>query len=463
VAAAHLRHLRQGGPVRALVVTNPADTVKGLGQMSLLAPWIALQKRAALLFTGPKGDDASPVVRAALADPVLEQADILLLVGGLKALLTEQRPNPIPGKDVTIEMEPLTPSGTEPFTFATGRLFSEDLGVVPLILARHRLLEDGKPAAPRRALVVSNPGGGLPLLETFTRHTVHELSNAGYQTTGLFGESVMKEDVRRLLPSSDVFLWEGHYRTLIDDFGFLTWNEPLPPTLAFLQSCLALNEGEVSPLFKRGVFAIVGSSTRIYSATGGAFTLAFFDALLYDDQTLGGALRQGKNFLLAYSLLKEKRLGAAAKLGGANVRSAWAFTLWGDPTQQLPQPKLPAENSALEPIRHTVRGNTITISLPESAYSKVVVEKYQAEMLPNARLAGLLTTSGEGMGSRHLVPFVFAEVHLPQAAGRTPTLTSTLSEKSWVFCWDARRRCGYLLLTPRKKDQREIRFRVKWS
>src|SRR5262249_8904388 len=78
---------------------------------------------------------------------------------------------------------------------------------------------------------------------------------------------------------------------------------------------------------------------RVYSGTGGAYSLCFFDALLYDDQTLGGALRQGKNFLLAYALLKEKRLGTDARLTGANVRSAWAFALWGDPTLRLPRPQ----------------------------------------------------------------------------------------------------------------------------
>ena len=38
-----------------------------------------------------------------------------------------------------------------------------------------------------------------------------------------------------------------------------------------------------------------------------------------------------------------KRLGVAAKLGGASQRSAWAFTLWGDPTVKLPAPRPPAD------------------------------------------------------------------------------------------------------------------------
>ena len=47
--------------------------------------------------------------------------------------------------------------------------------------------------------MASNPGGGLPLLETFSRHTAHELKNAGYQTTALFENAVDKDVVRRIL------------------------------------------------------------------------------------------------------------------------------------------------------------------------------------------------------------------------------------------------------------------------
>src|SRR3712207_6958124 len=42
-------------------------------------------------------------------------------------------------------------------------------------------------------------------------------------------------------------------------------------------------------------------------------TLAYFDALLHDGQSLGGALRQAKNFLVAYALLKKERLGGDRK------------------------------------------------------------------------------------------------------------------------------------------------------
>jgi hypothetical protein len=460
VAAAYLGHLARRGPVRTLVVANPADQANKLGGMSALAPWLALQKRAALLLTNDEGTDVAELVGRALKNHQLLRAEHLVLAADLKAIPMERRPNPIPGdKDPYIEMEPLTPTGTEPFSFATGRLFHEDRAVVALMLARRRLLERAG-GSDRRALVVSNPAGGLPLLEAFSRNTAMEFGNAGYRTTARFGREVDQADLRRLLPQQDVFLWEGHHNTLIREYCVQEWPEPLAPALVFLQSCLALAEPKAQPFLQRGAVAVVGSSTRTYSASGGACALAFFDALHYERQTLGGSLRHAKNFLLAYSLLKDKRLGQNAKRGGANTRASWAFTLWGDPTLKLPRPA--AAEKSLPVVRHQVRGNTIVVSLPEAAYPKVVSARYRTEMRPNARMAGLLRGAGED--NKHLVPFVFAEVRLPKAPpGKTPRLTSRIPGRQWVFCWDGRRQCGYLLVTPRSKDRQELRFHVKWE
>jgi hypothetical protein len=460
VAACYLRYQRMRGPIHTLVVANPGDTRKGLGRMSCLAPWVVLQRRAALLLTNEDGTDVDEVVRAALKNPKLAAADNLILLADLQAVPIHRRPNPIPAdKDPTIELEPLTPTGTEPFTFATGRLFNEDPGVVLLNLAQQRLLAERR--TPRKALVVSNAGGGLPLLETFSRSTAKELANRGYQTTTLCGSAVTRDEVRRLLPEHDIFLWEGHHSTLIKDFGLPEWDEPLPPALVFLQSCLALTEGKAQPLLRRGAIGVVGSSTRTYSGSGGACSLAFFDALLYDEQTLGGSLRQAKNFLLAYALLKEKRLGTDARLTGANLRAAWAFTLWGDPTVKLPHPQAPP--GALAPVRYEVRGNTLVLALPAAAHDQTTTARYKAQMLPNARLAGLLSKTIDDDG-QPLIPFVFAEVRLPKAPpGQAPRLRSKVPDSRWVFVWDGRRKCGYLLVTPRAKEAAELRFRVEWE
>ncbi len=465
VAACYLRRQRQQGPISTLIVANPADVGNHRGGISALAPWIALQKRAALLLTNDAGDNTDAIVLEALQDPRLEHADALILVAGLKAIPPERRPNPAAGKDEAIEMEPLTPTGSEPFSFATGRLFHRDAGMVLLMLARQRLLSrapegSANSARPRKAMVVSNAAGGLSLLEAFSRNTANELRNVGYQTTTLFGNDVSKDEVRRLLPLQDVFLWEGHHNTMARTYELPDWPEPLPPALVFLQSCLALCPAEAYPLLQRGAIGVVGSSTRTYSASGGACSLAFFNALLYENQSLGGSLRQAKNFLLAYALLKEKRLGEDAKLRGANLRSAWAFSLWGDPTLKLPQPEKPPD--ALPAVRHQVHGNTITLWQPDQAYDKVASNQYHTRMIPNARLAGLLHKEVDSP-ERQLVPFLFAEVHLPRVPfGKTPRLHSRVPVDHWVFCWDSRRRRGYLLVAPRPKDTGTLRFHVGW-
>ena len=456
VGEEHTRLLAQKGAIETLVLANPADTRDELPGTSCLAPWIASRRRGVLLLTNDKGDNASALITAALKDPRLSKVENLILVGDRKAIPMERRPNPLEGKDEFIELEP--PGGDErtPFTLATGRLFHEELGIITLMLARQRLIDHAK--GPRKALIVSNPGGGLPLLETISRHTGNELRNTGYTTTAMFRRESSGDAIRRLLPSQDVFLWEGHHSTLVSDYGVPYWQEPLRPSLVFLQSCLALAEPEAQPFLRRGAIAVVGSPSRTYSASGGAVTLAYFNALAYDRQTLGGALRQAKNFMLAYAQLKQQRLGDASKLGGANVRSAWAFTLWGDPTVKLPAPEAPKD--ALAAVRATVRDRRITLTIPEKPYDEVSTEQYVARQFPNGRLAGYLTKSASDDRKR-LVPLLFAEVRLPGGGEKIPRLQSKMPQNNWIFTWDARRQSGYLLVLPRSKDRGEIHFDVE--
>jgi Peptidase family C25 len=484
VGACRLRHLGRTGSIQALVVANPTDTERALGGMSALAPWLAIQKHAPLLLTDEAGDNIAAVVTRALTQPGLERADTLLLVAGLKAIPMERRVNPVPGKDAEIEMEPLTPAGTEPYSFAVGRLFQPDLGLLSLQIARQVLWAKGK--APLKATVVSNPGGSLPLLETFSRSTANELRNGGCELTSLFRREVTKEKVQQLLPDQDIFLWEGHHSTMTRDYGLPNWSEPLRPSLLFLQSCLALCEADALPLLQRGAIGVIGTSTRTYSASGGACSLAFFDALLYDQQSVGGSLRQAKNFLSLYAQLKEKRLGTSAKLQGANFRSAWAFSLWGDPTLCLPADVRHGSADPSRPlpaVRCEVHGNTIILTQPGERYDTVSSEMFESRMAPNARLAGLVRSAGDGdlrsadsAGSgdprraqraqepkRALIPLLFAEVPLPKApAGKVPALHSRIPSNRWVFAWDSRRRCGYLLIEPRERDRADLRFHVDW-
>lgn len=440
------------GHVSALVLANPADAT-----MAPFAPWVAARRDAVLLLTNEAGTDGAAVVAHALKRSPLATVEDLVIVGSPSVIPPERRPNPIVGKDEFIEMEPFTPAGREPFTLATGRLFHADPALVALQLARARLLPaDG---SPRRALVASNPGGSLPLLETCSRASAAELANRGYDVTPLFGRAVNATRLRDEFPRHDLVLWEGHHNTLVNDWKFPSWDEPLPPSFVFLQSCLALTEEKATPLLARGSVAVLGSSSRIYSATGGAFSGAYLDAVLYDRQSLGGALRQAKNFLTAYGQLKEKRLDNA-RLTGANLRSAWAFTLWGDPSLRLPAPPVPA--GAKPAVRYTLNGDVITVFVPEATSDfQTATVRYQVPFRPNVRLAGLVRPADEG---KLLVPLAFAEVPLPHGpVGATPRLATKLADNRWVFVWDARRRVGSLLAMPKETGAQVIKFRVEWD
>lgn len=463
VAAAYQKQLACKGRIENVVFANPADTRDDMGGTSALAPWIAPRRKAALLLTDAEGSNIAEVMERAQRREGLRHADSLLFLANLKAIPVWHRPNPIPGdKDQQIEMEPLTPNGNQPFSYAAGRLFHEDRAIVPLMLARQQMLLESR--RPLKALVASNSGGSLSLLETFSRNTIESLHQAGVETTTLIGNKVSREEVRKQMPLHNLFLWEGHSGTLMNDYEFPTWDDAVPPMFVFLQSCLSLTEPRVGSLLRRGAFAVLGSSTRTYSGSGGACSLAFFNAVLYENQSVGDALRQAKNFLLVYALLKDKRLGKGATRTGANIRSAWAFTLWGDPTLKLTLPPRPDNKDCCVPfVRHEVQGNTLVVSLPDKAKMPVQTDKYRTELLPNGRAAGLVKKE-KIEDRRPLVPFVFAEVSLLRGRlGLTPRLSSRLPSNRWVFCWDQRRRCGYLLITPRREDTEEIRFHIHWE
>lgn len=459
VAQEYCRRLAEKETIRTLVVANPYDVAKERPALSGLSPWTALQRKAALVLTNRAGGNVEAVVEVAVELPELRKVENVLLLADLDAIPVEKRPNPIKGdKDTEIELEPLTPHDNSPYSYCVGRLFHEDPGVAALLLERRHLLQ--RKTGPRRVLLASNAENCLPLLETISRHTARELINSGYETTALYGNQVSAEGLRDHMRNHDIFLWEGHHNKLIKDWNFPEWDEPLPPSLVFLQSCLALREWKVDKLFRRGAAGVIGATSRTYSASGGATSLAFFDAMIHDDRAIGDSLRNAKNFLQTYGQLKEKRFGAEAKKLGAPVRAAWSFALWGDPTLKF---KRPESEPAIPPIRHTVKSNVITVHFPERKLSAVHSEKYCAECYANARLAGLVGKE-KGDEGKELQTMVFVEVALPKAPeGKTPRLSSKLPSRSWVFNWDARRRVGYLLAVPREKDREELRFVVQYE
>jgi hypothetical protein len=460
VQAAHLHDLAKGKPLPTIVLTNPHERLDAPETMAALAPWLALQKRAALRFTAADGADAAGVVEQALREPKLAKAEFLILAGSPRAIPPELRPNPLAAdKDRQIECEPTTPrDGAVPCSLAVGRLFHPDRAIVPLMLGRQFVLAHDLQQRTPRVLVASNVGGGLPLLEMFSRATVEELRNVGWSVSGNVGSNMEEEELRRQMRRHDIFLWEGHQSTLIRDWGYPRWAETTPPQLVVLQSCLALEEAKVLPILARGAIGVVGTSTRMYSGSGGASSLAFFDALAHDNQSLGGALRQAKNFLLAYAQLKEQRLEAAARTG-SNVRAAWAFTLWGDPTFRLPGNPTPD----LPPITTTSASDKVTITIPTERLPALATAKYHATIPPNGRLAGLLHPA-EKDKPQEMVPLVFAEVALkPASTDQQPKLTGQLPSARRVLLYDARRERGFLVLVPSGPGETVLKFRVQWE
>ncbi|HEY8506229.1 MAG TPA: C25 family cysteine peptidase, partial [Gemmataceae bacterium] len=372
--------LRGHGPVRTLVVANPFDDRDGMSNHARFAPWLALRRGAAVVWTNPAGTDVEEAVAAARARPYCRGAEHVLLLGDRCALPPRRRADPLSGTSAHIDTEPLTPAEGGLYRYAVGRIFHPCPETLLLREARQRLFEQRREAP--RALVASNPGGGLELLELCSRRSARELGNAGLRVRGLFGRDVRPGELRLAMTRADLFLWEGHSETLVEKWKFPEWDEPLPPSLVVLQSCTGLEEATALPVLDRGAVAVVGSTARTYSASGGAFALAFLDAMLYDGRTVGGALRQANNFLLMYADLKEERLGGRARMGGANLRAAWTFALWGDPTLRPPRP--PEPRGALPPVRWRVEpgsgaGHTIRAAIPGQTYPVESVGEYRAQ------------------------------------------------------------------------------------
>ena len=98
--------------------------------------------------------------------------------------------------------------------------------------------------------------------------------------------------------------------------------------LIVLQSCTSLDESILSHIVEVGGVGIVGTSSRVHSASGSSFAKCFCDRMLYFDTTVGEAVRDAKNFLLCVERMKTSR----GHLQHAKTnRVAVSFRLWGDP------------------------------------------------------------------------------------------------------------------------------------
>ena len=83
-------------------------------------------------------------------------------------------------------------------------------------------------------LIASNPGGSLPLLETFSRSTAKELTHAGYDVRPLFNHAVTARSLRKAMRSVTSSRFMGFINAVmsgsrftcfscVDDYGFSCW------------------------------------------------------------------------------------------------------------------------------------------------------------------------------------------------------------------------------------------------
>ena len=158
--------------------------------------------------------------------------------------------------------------------------------------------------------------------------------------------------------------------------------------------------------------------------------LGFLDSMAYDGRPIGASMRHAKNFLLCYVELKAKRLGAAARLGGANKRAAWTFTVWGDPTLKMPKPVPPKD--ALPALKCEIVQNRIAMTLPEKRLPGRRKSPPTGPRCGRADGSVVWPFTLDEENARQLAPLAFAgdSIRKTLKDGHTPRLTSKVPGKN---------------------------------
>lgn len=415
VTAVVLAHLAARG--RTVVVANPADR-RGrfaASSLSLLSPLIAATHHAPLILVG---NSASAVVetevRRAIALSRLTPSHIYL-VGDELALRSHRVPDPVlaaggpeaidGARDVRVELFSEIQE-QHPQAYAVGRFVGEDAARASITLAKQL----HPPAGDRGPVVfLSNADVLFPLGETISRSTVSDVRNADVPVRAEFQTRVTPEVIRDAMQRAGTVVWEGHVRdlTLKQDGGIAV--ERTPPFVV-LQGCSTLDRSDPFVLLERGTEAMVGTTASIYSASGSAFARALFDALLYDRDDLGTAVRDARNYLLALAKLKRAR---GHKDWTKTYRAALAFALWGDPAAPSP---LPPPRPKHAPVSWQVGDRQLLLTIPPKRLKTARVGRYLAQPPPRAMLGGLVLRDGDAP-ERRVKELFFTAIEVPPGVG----------------------------------------------
>jgi hypothetical protein len=222
--------------------------------------------------------------------------------------------------------------------------------------------------------------------------------------------------------------------------------------LVVLQSCHSLSAPLAERIFDLGGVGFVGSTTSIHSASGGAFIKTFCDGLLYQDDTVGEALRDARNYFLCLADLKVRR---GHQQTAKSYRVALSFRLWGDPELKLlTTPRVEPERRAVS--ARFLSSSKVRISLPARRLSESRTDKYTVRNLPNAQVAGVVRRL-KNKPARRLMPFYFFRLPMPEGfAGRkyTRLVDDDDGTPRSAFLVDALGRHVYVLHFPSKDVRR---------
>lgn len=432
------------------------------------------------------------------------------------AELSLQTPKGEAAESFSFGVEPMAePGAGKAASLGVGRIPLGPSGASLLLLrslARKRLLE-GEEA---RALLVANPDprgeGGLPLAETVARVSARELRNRRVQVAEFYGRASDHPRVRQAATSAHLIVYEGHINDqrllpnpadeLDEDDGdewFLEGEprqplgEPIedvpqappepppqggPPPLErllpsggeepwlgqpvlVLQSCNSLDEFVLGRLTLRGGAGLIGSVTRIHSASGSAYLHALLHGLLERGHTLGEALRDAKNYFLLLSDLKAAR---GHQEQSKSLRVGLSFRLFGDPELRVfPSRRAPRRPGVEAQLAEDPAGDQLALTFPKRRLVSLRNRGFTVRAYPGSELAGIVRKHKRS-GARRILPVHFHRLKAPRGfAKRAYTRLVAPGAKLPACAWrlDEQGRALYVLYFPGREpagEALELRF-----
>jgi len=450
--------------IEHLVVMNPIGKAAGKEtvELSSLAVPYALRHRAAVWLVG-NAEDADKRIADILEKKFLHVKYVTIL-GDEACLSPTEIPDPVAALQPSAQPPSGGPNGPktvapellsgvrfrQPCVYRVGRITGATLASASLLAANGQSRRGVSATAAPSSWMMANVGDkGLPLLECLARSAERNCAAHGWQMATYYGSKNGSIETGPFL-AADLIMYQGHTADLGKFTAVHQHLAAVPPSLFLLQGCFTLRQGETLNLLQRGAAGAVGATSNMFSASGGAFAGVFLDALL-SRHDAGTSLMIARNYLLALTLLKERR---GHEQAGKPLRAAMTFSLWGDPTWEphgnVPTPPAP------KGVRAECKGPRVDLHIPGSWLDESRSGPYFADIPMDGQLAGIYTTKTGKSDQRQLVPLYFAVLPIETWRGdRSPHVSSTLAAADWVSLWDARNRWLYLLVRGKTGTDRE--------